>query len=215
MSGQPRAKPRTDISTVQPNHTLPITNPTLCFAWGKSKAILRTYALPTFRFCNPAVKTQAMAHFSMQFGRTTPGHTYKERPSVYGLCSNGDKVALVRIGAEHPYVYDLPGGGIESGESDAEAVVREFDEETGLTVWPSRQLGRAGQFWINRESPTNSLCTFFEVELTATDGVPSEPDHKLMWVPINEALTKVRHDAHAWAILQWAREKVLGARGRG
>jgi hypothetical protein len=99
-----------------------------------------------------------MAHFSMQFGRTTPGQTYKERPSVYGLCTrNDDKVALVRIGAEFPYKYDLPGGGVESGESDAEAVIREFDEETGLTVWPSRQLGRAGQFWVNQDVPMNSL----------------------------------------------------------
>jgi 8-oxo-dGTP diphosphatase len=156
----------------------------------------------------------AMAHFSMQFGRTTPGQTYKERPSVYGLCTRNDKVALVRIGAEFPYKYDLPGGGVESGESDAEAIIREFDEETGLTVWPSRQLGRAGQFWINQGAPTNSLCTFFEVELTATDGEPTEPDHQLMWVAADEAMRKVRHDAHAWAILQWLRDQEFGIRGR-
>jgi 8-oxo-dGTP diphosphatase len=155
-----------------------------------------------------------MAHFSMQFGRTKPGPPYKERPSVYGICTrNDDKIAIVRIGAEHPYKYDLPGGGIESGESDAEAVIREFDEETGLTVWPSKQLGRAGQFWINQDVPMNSLCTFFEVELTSTDGQPTEPDHKLVWVQIDEAMRKVRHDAHAWAILQWLRDKSFGVRG--
>ena len=156
-----------------------------------------------------------MAHFSMQFGRTLPGQTYKERPSVYGICiRNDDKIAIVKIGSEHPYKYDLPGGGVESGESDPEAVIREFDEETGLTVWPSRQLCRAGQFWVNQEVPMNSLCTFFEVELTSTDGKPTEPDHQLVWVQIEEAMRKVRHDSHSWAILKWRLDKELCARGR-
>lgn len=157
-----------------------------------------------------------MAHFSLQFGRTKPGRTYRERPSVYGLCHrNDERVALVRIGAGQPYVYDLPGGGIEAGESDAEAVIREFDEETGLTVWPVRQMGRAGQFWINNGEPLNSLCAFFEVELTASDGAPSEPDHALVWMSASEAVRKVRHDSHAWAILQWVREQSVGSGQRG
>jgi 8-oxo-dGTP diphosphatase len=157
-----------------------------------------------------------MAHFSMQFGRTEHGKTYQERPSVYGLCTrNDEKIALVKIGTAQSHFFDLPGGGVESGESDAEAVVREFDEETGLTVWPTRQLCRAGQFWINQGTPMNSLCSFFEVELTATDGKPSEPDHQLVWTSIDEAMRKVRHDAHSWAILLWLRERRNGERGRG
>jgi 8-oxo-dGTP diphosphatase len=156
-----------------------------------------------------------MAHFSMQFGRTEHGKTYKERPSVYGLCTrNDEKIALVKVGDSQNFHYDLPGGGVESGESDAEAVVREFDEETGLTVWPVRQLCRSGQFWINGGVPTNSLCSFFEVELTSTEGSPSEPDHELVWVTIEDAMKKVRHDAHSWAILLWLRERLIGARGR-
>ncbi|GBF58116.1 ADP-ribose pyrophosphatase [Candidatus Phycosocius bacilliformis] len=156
-----------------------------------------------------------MAHFSMQFGRTEHGKIYKERPSVYGLCArNDEKIALVKVGDATRFHYDLPGGGVESGESDAEAVVREFDEETGLTVWPVRQLNRAGQFWINDGVPTNSLSVFFEVELTATEGSPIEPDHELVWVPVEEALKKVRHDAHSWAILSWLRERTINLRGR-
>jgi 8-oxo-dGTP diphosphatase len=156
-----------------------------------------------------------MAHFSMQFGRTQPGHMYKERPSVYGICSRNDnKIALVKVANGQSFIFDLPGGGVESGESDPEAVIREFDEETGLTVWPARQICRAGQFWFNQDVATNSLCTFFEVELTATDGLPTEPDHELVWVQIDEAMRKLRHDAHAWALLQWWRDKELGPRGR-
>jgi 8-oxo-dGTP diphosphatase len=39
-------------------------------------------------------------------------------------------------------LWSVPGGRIEPGESDHEAVVREVAEETGLIVVPSRRLGR-------------------------------------------------------------------------
>jgi ADP-ribose pyrophosphatase YjhB (NUDIX family) len=43
---------------------------------------------------------------------------------------------LVINKAKGPYKgrYDLPGGGVEFGESPADAVVREFLEETGMSV---------------------------------------------------------------------------------
>jgi 8-oxo-dGTP diphosphatase len=149
-----------------------------------------------------------MAHFALQFGKTEHQVRYTERFNVHGICSgNGGKLALVRIGKAHPFRYDLPGGGIETGESDADALIREFEEETGLTVWPIRALGRAGQFWNNEGAPLNSLASFFEVEMTASDSRPTEPDHELVWVTPEEALRKVRHDSHAWAILSWMREQ--------
>lgn len=38
-------------------------------------------------------------------------------------------------------LWSLPGGKVEPGESDAEAVVRELSEETGLRVEPGRLIG--------------------------------------------------------------------------
>ncbi|WP_067657258.1 NUDIX hydrolase [Nocardia harenae] len=37
--------------------------------------------------------------------------------------------------------YSIPGGGMEVGETVAEAVIREVEEETGITVRPGRLLG--------------------------------------------------------------------------
>ncbi|HVY83954.1 MAG TPA: NUDIX domain-containing protein [Caulobacterales bacterium] len=148
-----------------------------------------------------------MTRFALQFGSTQPGLTYVERTSAYGICPRGEQsIAVARIvnkgGAAE---FDLPGGGVESNEDEAAALMREFQEETGLTVWPNRVIGRAGQYWVNRGEPRNSLSTFYEVELSASDGEPSEPDHELVWMNPAEALTRMRHEAHAWAVLHWLR----------
>jgi 8-oxo-dGTP diphosphatase len=147
-----------------------------------------------------------MTRFALQFGQTQSGLTYVERISVHGICPRGEaNLAVVQIGKKAPFEYDLPGGGVEGAEDEAAALMREYQEETGLTVWPTRVIGRAGQFWLARGEPRNSLVTFYEVELSASDGDPTEPDHALVWMSPTEALTRMRHEAHAWAILHWLR----------
>lgn len=147
-----------------------------------------------------------MTRFALQFGQTQTGLTYLERSSAHGVCPRGEGlIAVVQIGRKAPFEYDLPGGGVEADEDEAAALMREFMEETGLTVWPTRVIGRAGQFWVNKGEPRNSLCTFYEVELSASDSAPTEPDHALLWMHPTEAIFKVRHEVHAWAILHWLR----------
>lgn len=53
----------------------------------------------------------------------------------YGLCLREGAVLLVRK-ARGPYagLLDLPGGGIEHGETPRQALAREFSEEAGLAV---------------------------------------------------------------------------------
>jgi 8-oxo-dGTP diphosphatase len=149
-----------------------------------------------------------MTRFALQFGQTQPGLTYVERPTVYGICPRGEQsLAIARIGLSAPFEYALPGGGIETGEDEAAALMREFSEETGLTVWPTRIIGRAGQYWINKGEPRNSLASFYEVELSAADADPTEPDHALVWMAPSEAIVKVRHEAHAWSIMHWLRQR--------
>lgn len=55
------------------------------------------------------------------------------RPSVRAIIMAEDnKIALVHSRNHH--YYKFPGGGIEEGESHAEALVREVKEEVGLSV---------------------------------------------------------------------------------
>ena len=53
------------------------------------------------------------------------------------------RLLLVRRGhAPSAGLWSVPGGRVEAGESEVEAVVRETAEETGLRVRPERVLGR-------------------------------------------------------------------------
>ena len=60
----------------------------------------------------------------------------RRRIGAYGLCRDADRVLLTRNSAtaDFPGRWQLPGGGLEHAEQPADAVVREFAEETGLTV---------------------------------------------------------------------------------
>jgi ADP-ribose pyrophosphatase YjhB (NUDIX family) len=59
------------------------------------------------------------------------------RIAAYGVCRDPDDRVLLTRGsaaADLPGLWQIPGGGIEHGEHPADAVVREFAEETGLVV---------------------------------------------------------------------------------
>lgn len=69
---------------------------------------------------------------------------YSDRPlpSCHALVQDGDLVLLIKR-ANEPFkgLWGIPGGGVELGETVAEALQREVREETGLAVEPERMLG--------------------------------------------------------------------------
>ena len=82
----------------------------------------------------------------LQFGEAEPGVDYRDRPAAFGVLVRDGRLAVVRVTLpDRPPFIDLPGGALDEGEDDAAALVREFGEETGLTVRQGALLLRADQ----------------------------------------------------------------------
>lgn len=143
----------------------------------------------------------------LQFGRPQPGVAYRDRPAAFGVVERDGKVAVVFVTRRDGQYYDLPGVGIDPGETPEQAVVREFGEETGLTIEPVRVLGRASQFMRQEDgSPANNRSTLFEARWAAdAPELKVEEDHALQWLDPLEAIAALRHDSHAWAVALWLR----------
>ena len=145
-----------------------------------------------------------------QFGARDPGLDYADRPCAYGVAlGEGGRIALVHVTKPEGSWYDLPGGAIDPGEDELQALVREFGEETGLVVRPGALVTRALQYMLMIDgSPVNNRSGLYAVEVAGSDvALKIEHDHELVWFEPFEALTRLRHDSHAWAVTAWLRAK--------
>lgn len=61
------------------------------------------------------------------------------RDSAFAIILHQDRILLVKARAKEN--WQLPGGRLEAGESSAEALLREVQEETGLDADPVRLTG--------------------------------------------------------------------------
>lgn len=143
---------------------------------------------------------------SLQFGVAEAGLDYLYRPATFGLVFHDEKIACVRVTRDTPY-YDLPGGAIDGDETEEEALVREFLEETGMTVRPLERIAEAGQYFRKSDgAPVNNVGGFWIAErLSLEPSRKVEDDHELVWLHPRTALAELRHDAHAWAVAKWLR----------
>jgi 8-oxo-dGTP diphosphatase len=84
------------------------------------------------------------------------------RIRVCGLCFSGEDLLLVRHKAltRRGYFFSPPGGGMQFGESAEECLIREFYEETGLSIIVNKFL------FIHEflSPPLHAIELFFAVE---------------------------------------------------
>lgn len=117
-----------------------------------------------------------------------PGRRYVRRPGAYAVLLRGH-AALLTHQAEPLPEYQLPGGGIDAGESPLTALHREVLEETGWRIAAPRRLGAFRRFTFMPEYGiwAEKLCTIYLARPTQRIGPPTEAGHRAVWMPLAEA----------------------------
>lgn len=81
-----------------------------------------------------------------RFGdRPEPGRRYILRRGVYAILPAGSRLLLTVQHQPHPDLQ-LPGGGVDPGESPLSALHREVLEETGWRIAGARRVGAFRRF---------------------------------------------------------------------
>ncbi len=125
-----------------------------------------------------------------RFGETPrPGRIYRRRPGAYAVLLREGRVLLTHQTDPVPE-FQLPGGGIDRGESPLRALRREVLEETGWHVGPLRRLGAFRRFAYMPEYDlwAEKLCTIYLGRPALRRSPPLEPGHTAVWLTPSEAL---------------------------
>jgi len=129
----------------------------------------------------------------------TSGTMVQTQAGAYALIlDREDRVLLVRAANGRFY---LPGGRIEPGETPEQALIREVEEECGLSVHVIGPLGEAFQPAFDGSVMLRASYWRAEIAGLAHD----EPEHQLLWTPRGEAAPRLHRAADANAIKSFLR----------
>ena len=143
-----------------------------------------------------------------QFGEPRPGAAYPDRPAAFAIVERDGLIAVLRVEeGGRAGQLDLPGGGIDPGETEAQAVVRECGEEAGLKVAvETAPFTRADHYFVSGDgSFHNTRAGFFVGRVLAEDDSLKIESDTLLWMSPQEALAQLSRDSHAWAVAVWIR----------
>lgn len=104
------------------------------------------------------------------------------------------KLALIERHRQGRHYFAFPGGGVDKGESDEQAAVREAEEELGIHVEVVQKAatilreGRRDQVyfvvrWVDGEFGTGTGEEYGEVD-------PEHGTYQPLWMPLEEVLDK-------------------------
>jgi 8-oxo-dGTP diphosphatase len=127
-------------------------------------------------------------------------------PCVGAVVTDGQgRLLMIKRGREPGAgLWSIPGGRIEPGETDAEALVREMLEETGLTVQVGRLLGQ-----VRRPGLNGTVIDIRDYTATVIAGTlrPGDDAADARWVAAGEMNSLEITDGLIEALTDWG---VLG-----
>ena len=117
------------------------------------------------------------------------GQRYTMRPGAYAVLARGTEVLVTHQMEPIPEVQ-LPGGGIDPGESPLTALHREVFEETGWRIARPTRLGAFRRFTYMPEYDlwAEKLCHIYLARPATRHGPPLEDGHTAFWMPAEVAI---------------------------
>ncbi len=125
-----------------------------------------------------------------RFGETPePGRKYTRRVGVYALLPRGGSLLLTCQTEPGPDLQ-LPGGGIDAGESPVTALHREVFEETGWLIAAPRRVGAFRRFAYMPEYDlwAEKVCLIYCARPVRRLGPPTEEFHEVLWMDTADAV---------------------------
>mmetsp|Transcript_18032 Transcript_18032/g.27540 ORF Transcript_18032/g.27540 Transcript_18032/m.27540 type:complete len:146 (+) Transcript_18032:1996-2433(+) len=123
------------------------------------------------------------------------GQTYTLRAGAYAILPRDGQLLLTCQYSPAPEIQ-LPGGGIDPGESPLRALHREVFEETGWRITRPRKLGAFRRFTFMPEYDiwAEKLCHIYVAFPTFALCDPPEPDHATVWMNPGDAVLALGND---------------------
>jgi 8-oxo-dGTP diphosphatase len=132
------------------------------------------------------------------FGARQPGVQYTVRRAAYAvILDHRRRVACVQ---EESGRF-LPGGGLEDGESDVDAIHREVMEECGRSFEIAERSCTAVQFFMSPRGEPFELHAVFFLGRFGLGTVP-DMENAVEWLPAVPEPPKFFHECHRWAVRQ-------------
>ena len=132
-----------------------------------------------------------------RFGeRVVVGQKYRPRPGAYAVLRLGGAVLLTYQGAPH-FELQLPGGGIDAGESPLHALHREVLEETGWSIAAPRKIGvfRRFAYMPEYDKWAEKIGHIYIARPVRRLGPPHENGHTAVWLAARDAVGMIGNDA--------------------
>lgn len=145
-----------------------------------------------------------------EFGKKITASSYTVRPGVYAVIADEAQriAAVVTRTATH-----LPGGAQETGEAAIDALKLAVHQVCELTIEVGRPIGVADEFLSPAENGQQvcSRSSFYFAHVRS-NGSPVKADRQLIWLQPAEAMAKLTHKSHRWAV---TRISTVSDRGTG